>query len=338
MTTLDAFIDGLPKVELHVHIEGTLEPEMLFAFAERNRTPLPFKTVEEARRAYNFGSLQDFLDIYYQGTNVLRCEQDFYDLTAAYMARIAKQSVLHTEIFFDPQAHTSRGIAFGTVLNGIVGALEDSERELGVTSRLIMCFLRHLSEEEAFATLREAVPHKALITGVGLDSSENGHPPAKFERVFGVARQHGFIPVAHAGEEGPPAYVKEALDLLAVQRIDHGNRSLEDPDLTTRLRVEGIPLTVCPLSNLKLRGVMDMRQHPLKRMLDLGLRATVNSDDPAYFGGYMNENFRAVADALMLTRGDLVKLTKNSIEASFLDDARKQRLQDRLVCYLAKAA
>jgi adenosine deaminase len=338
MPSLDAFIDGLPKVELHVHIEGSLEPEMLFALAERHGTLLPFATVEEARRAYDFDSLQDFLDVYYQGMNVLRCEQDFYDLAAAYMARIATQNVRHTEIFFDPQAHMSRGIAFQTVLSGITRALNDSERDLGITSKLIMCFLRHLSEEEAFATLKEAAPHKALITGVGLDSSENGHPPAKFERVFAAAREHGFIPVAHAGEEGPPAYVREALDLLAVRRVDHGNRSLEDPDLTARLAAEGIPLTVCPLSNLKLRGVRDMRQHPLKRMLDLGLRATVNSDDPAYFGGYMNENYRAVADALALTQGDLVKLVTNSIEASFLDDAGKQRLRDRLSCYLAKGA
>lgn len=334
----DTFIQDLPKVELHLHIEGSLEPELMFALAQRNKVDIPFKSVEEVRAAYNFSNLQDFLDIYYQGMNVLRTEQDFYDLTWAYLKRIAAQNVMHTEIFFDPQGHTSRGIAFATVLEGITRALDDGRRQLGISSFLIMCFLRHLSEDEAFKTLHEAIPYKHRILGVGLDSSENGHPPAKFERVFEEARENGFLIVAHAGEEGPPEYVWEALQKLKVNRIDHGNRSLEDAKLVKQLVADDMPLTVCPLSNLKLCVVKDMTQHPLKKMLDLGLKATINSDDPAYFGGYMNENFKAVTTALNLGKSDLAKITANSIDASFLDDAGKARLREKLAAFVEKAA
>jgi len=338
MSDITQFIKGLPKVELHLHIEGSLEPELMFALAQRNNIKIPFQSVEEVRAAYDFSNLQDFLDIYYQGMNVLQTAQDFYDLTWAYLERVAQQNVQHVEIFFDPQGHTSRGIAFSTVLNGITNALEDGRKKLGVTSQLIMCFLRHLSEEDALKTLEEALPFKDKILGVGLDSSEVGHPPSKFSRVFAKARDAGFLIVAHAGEEGPPEYVWEALDQLKVNRIDHGNRSLEDEKLVSRLVTEGMALTVCPLSNLKLCVIKDIDQHPLKKMLDLGLKATVNSDDPAYFGGYMNENYTAVADALGLERQDILTLARNSIEASFLDDAGKKRLRDNLDNYAKKAA
>jgi adenosine deaminase len=338
MSDITQFIKGLPKVELHLHIEGSLEPELMFALAQRNNINIPFKSVEEVRAAYDFSNLQDFLDIYYQGMNVLQTAQDFYDLTWAYLVRVAQQNVQHVEIFFDPQGHTSRGIAFSTVLNGITNALEDGRKKLGVTSQLIMCFLRHLSEEDALKTLEEALPFKDKILGVGLDSSEVGHPPSKFTRVFAKARDAGFLIVAHAGEEGPPEYVWEALDQLKVNRIDHGNRSLEDEKLVSRLVTEGMALTVCPLSNLKLCVIKDIDQHPLKKMLDLGLKATVNSDDPAYFGGYMNENYTAVADALGLERAHILKLARNSIDASFLNDAEKKRLYDNLDNYAKKAA
>lgn len=334
MSSLDHFIEGLPKVELHLHIEGSLEPEMLFALAQRNKVEIPFATVEAVRAAYNFSNLQDFLDIYYQGMNVLRTEQDFYDLTWAYLTRVATQNVMHVEIFFDPQGHTARGIAFTTVLDGITRALADGQKKLGVSTRLIMCFLRHLSEEAAMETLAQAMPYQDRIAGVGLDSSEVGHPPSKFRNVFAQAKAAGFLIVAHAGEEGPPAYVHEALDVLKVDRIDHGNRALEDGALVDRLVREKMALTVCPLSNLKLCVVKDLREHPLKKMLALGLRATINSDDPAYFGGYMNENYKAVTAALGLTQEDLVTLTQNSIEASFLDSAGKAELQNRLAGYL----
>lgn len=337
MTDMTQFIEGLPKVELHLHIEGSLEPELMFALAQRNKIDIPFKSVEEVREAYNFTNLQDFLDIYYQGMNVLHKEQDFYDLTWAYLSRVAAQNVLHVEIFFDPQGHTSRGVAFETALNGITRALEDGKTKLGVTSKLIMCFLRHLSEEDALKTLEQALPYKDKILGVGLDSSEVGHPPSKFARVFEKARVAGFLIVAHAGEEGPPAYVWEAVDVLKVDRIDHGNRSLEDEKLVSRLVADETALTVCPLSNLKLCVVKDMKQHPLKKMLDLGLKATVNSDDPAYFGGYMNENYKAVAEALNLDKSHLITLAKNSIEASFLNDTEKRALSDKVEAY-AKAA
>jgi adenine deaminase len=338
MSDITQFIKGLPKVELHLHIEGSLEPELMFALAQRNNINIPFKSVEEVRAAYDFSNLQDFLDIYYQGMNVLQTAQDFYDLTWAYLVRVAQQNVQHVEIFFDPQGHTSRGIAFSTVLNGITNALEDGRKKLGVTSQLIMCFLRHLSEEDALKTLEEALPFKDKILGVGLDSSEVGHPPSKFTRVFAKAREAGFLIVAHAGEEGPPEYVWEALDQLKVNRIDHGNRSLEDEKLVSRLVTEGMALTVCPLSNLKLCVIKDIDQHPLKKMLDLGLKATVNSDDPAYFGGYMNENYTAVADALGLERTHILKLARNSIDASFLNDTEKKRLYDNLDNYAKKAA
>lgn len=318
----DAFIAKLPKAELHLHIEGSLEPEQMFALAQRNGVSIPFASAEEVRAAYDFSNLQDFLDIYYQGMNVLRTEQDFYDLTMAYLTRAHADGVRHVEIFFDPQGHTDRGIAFATVADGILRALDDAERQWGMTSCLIMCFLRHLSEEAAFETLAEAELYLDRIAGVGLDSSEVGHPPSKFERVFAAARGKGLKLVAHAGEEGPPEYVWQALDGLAIDRVDHGNRSLEDPALVDRLVKEELTLTVCPLSNLKLCVVEDLRAHPLKTMLDHGLHATVNSDDPAYFGGYVNRNFSAVADALDLSRDELVTLAKNSFTGSFLPEAR----------------
>jgi len=326
MDNIDVFIENLPKVELHLHIEGSLEPEMLFSLAQRNKIKLPFASAEEVRKAYDFGNLQDFLDIYYQGMNVLQKEQDFYDLTWAYLEKCAAQNVVHTEIFFDPQGHTGRGVAFETVLNGIVRALNDGRGKLGISSRLIMSFLRHLSEEDAFRTLEAALPCKKHIAGVGLDSSEVGHPPSKFEKVFAAAKKEGFLAVAHAGEEGPPEYVWEALDLLKIDRVDHGNRALEDAELVARLAKEGMALTVCPLSNLKLCVVKDMKKHPLKKMLEAGLKATVNSDDPAYFGGYMNENYKAVAKALGLDKNAILALARNSVEASFLEPEEKAAL------------
>lgn len=313
-----AFIAALPKAELHLHIEGSLEPELMVALAKRNGVSIPFESVEAVRAAYDFSNLQDFLDIYYQGMAVLLTEADFFDLTAAYLDRAHADGVRHVEIFFDPQGHTERGVAFDTVIGGITRALADGEARLGITSKLIMCFLRHLSEAEAEATLDQALPHLSKIAGVGLDSSENGHPPAKFARVFARARSLGLKLVAHAGEEGPAAYVHEALNVLGVDRIDHGNRSLDDPALVARLAAEGMCLTVCPLSNLKLCVVDDIAAHPLKAMLDAGLVATVNSDDPAYFGGYVNANFVAVAEALDLSRADLVRLARNSFTGSFL--------------------
>lgn len=320
-----ALIDRLPKAELHLHIEGSLEPELLFALAARNTVAIPFASVEEVRAAYSFSNLQDFLDIYYQGMSVLLTEQDFYDLTWAYLTRAAADTVRHVEIFFDPQGHTERGVAFETVLDGIARALNDGEAQLGISHRIILCFLRHLSEEEAFATLNQALPHLDRIHGVGLDSSEVGHPPAKFERVFAKARELGLHVTAHAGEEGPPEYVYEALDRLQVERIDHGNRALEDPALVARIAAEGLTLTVCPLSNLKLCVIGDMAQSPVKRMLDLGLRVTINSDDPAYFGGYVGANFHAAAEALDLSEAEIVQLAENSFTGSFLpvlDQAR----------------
>ena len=320
MTNLsrDALIERLPKAELHLHIEGSLEPEMLFALAERNGVAIPFASVAEVRAAYSFSNLQDFLDIYYQGMSVLQHEQDFYDLTWAYLTRAHADTVRHVEIFFDPQGHTERGIAFETALNGIERALRDGEQKLGITFRLIMCFLRHLSEDEAEATLDQALPHLDRIHGVGLDSSELGHPPSKFKQVFARARSLGLRVTAHAGEEGPPEYVHEALNDLQVERIDHGNRALEDPALVHRLARDGMTLTVCPLSNLRLCVIDRIEQSPVKRMLELGLRATVNSDDPAYFGGYINDNFRAIAAALDLSHDDIVQLAQNSFTGSFL--------------------
>jgi adenine deaminase len=330
---LKDFIEGLPKVELHMHIEGSLEPKLMFELAQRNGVKIPFKNVDEVRKAYSFSDLQDFLDIYYSGMSVLQKEQDYYDLTWAYLDRVAKQNVLHTEIFFDPQAHTGRGVKFETVLSGIYRALEDGKQKLGISSCLIMCFLRHLSEEDAFKTLDQALSHKDKIAGVGLDSSERGHPPSKFARLFACARREGFRLMAHAGEEGPPEYVWEAVDQLKVDRIDHGNRSLEDDKLVAHLVKQGIALTVCPLSNLKLCVVNDMRKHPLRKMLDLGIKATINSDDPAYFGGYINENYKAVTAALGLGKDDLLTLVRNSIEGSFLDPGSKAALRSKLDRY-----
>jgi len=323
--TLETFVAGLPKAELHMHVEGSLEPEQMFEFARRNRVALPFSTVEEVRAAYSFSNLQDFLDIYYAGASVLLTEQDFHDLGMAYFRRLAADGGLHAEIFYDPQTHTDRGVPFSVAIEGLLSAMGEAERELGVTSKLILCFLRHLDEEAAFATLRQAEPWLDRLLGVGLDSSEKGHPPSKFERVFRAARERGLKLFAHAGEEGPPEYVWEALDLLKVDRIDHGNRALEDETLTARLAREGTTLTVCPLSNLKLCVVGDMAAHPLPRMLKLGLRATINSDDPAYFGGYLNDNYLAAARATGLSAADLALLAKNSFEGSFLDDAAKAR-------------
>ena len=317
------FIAGLPKAELHLHIEGSLEPEMMVALARRNGVTLPYADVEAVRAAYSFTSLQDFLDLYYQGMSVLQSEQDFYDLTLAYLRRVAKDNVRHVEIFFDPQGHTERGIAFETVIEGIDRALADGGRELGITSRIILCFLRHLSAEAAMATLEQAMPYRGRIVGVGLDSSEQGHPPAKFKDVFDKARAAGFLAVAHAGEEGPPDYVWSAMDDLKVQRIDHGVRALEDPELVLELAKRKMPLTVCPLSNLRLCVVDDMTAHPLKMMLDRGLMVTVNSDDPAYFGGYMNDNYIAVRQALDLSNEELALIARNSFAASFLDETTK---------------
>ncbi|MBS0412300.1 MAG: adenosine deaminase [Proteobacteria bacterium] len=316
---LDAFIAGLPKAELHIHIEGSLEPEQMFDFARRNRVALPFRTVEEIRAAYQFTRLQDFLDIYYEGAKVLLSAEDFHDLGMAYFRRLAADSGRHAEVFFDPQTHTDRGLPFGVAAEGLLAAMDEAERELGVTSKLILCFLRHLDEDAAFATLKAAEPWLDRIAGVGLDSSELGHPPSKFARVFHAAGERGLKRVAHAGEEGPPQYVWEALDVLRVDRIDHGNRALEDQALTARLAADGVTLTVCPLSNQKLCVVDDMAAHPLPLMLALGLKATVNSDDPAYFGGYLNANYRAVAQATGLSREALAELARNSFTGSFLD-------------------
>lgn len=316
-------IRALPKAELHVHIEGTFEPELMFSIAQRNQIDIPYKSVEEVKQAYNFHNLQSFLDIYYAGANVLIHEQDFYDLAWAYFEKCAEDNVVHTEMFFDPQTHTDRGIAFEVVLNGLQRACDDAKAKLGITSHLIMCFLRHLSEEAAFKTLAQAIPFKDQIIGVGLDSSEVGHPPSKFERVFAKAHEEGFLIVAHAGEEGPAEYVWEALDLLKVNRIDHGVRSEEDPKLMARLIAEKMPLTVCPLSNLKLCVVDDMADHNIRRLLQQGVHVTVNSDDPSYFGGYMNDNFIAIAESLDLTADELKTLAINSFEASFISDEEK---------------
>jgi adenosine deaminase len=335
--TMRAFIAGLPKAELHLHIEGSLEPELMFALARRNNVAIPFDSVEAVRAAYSFTRLQDFLDIYYQGANVLIHRQDFHDLAAAYFDRIAQDGVVHAEIMFDPQTHTARGIAFDTVIAGLLSAMEEAEAKHGITSRLIMSFLRHLDEDDAFATLEMARPWLDRIEAVGLDSSELGHPPAKFARVFAAARALGLKSVAHAGEEGPPDYVVQALDLLAIDRLDHGNRSLEDAALTARLARTAMTLTVCPLSNLKLCVVDTMDDHPIDRMLREGLRATINSDDPAYFGGYVADNYVAAAEARGLSKDDLVRLARNSFLGSFLPDEAVAGHLARLDAYAAEA-
>jgi adenine deaminase len=335
-TRLHRFIATMPKAELHLHIEGTLEPEMMMRLAQRNNVVLPYASVEAVRDAYRFASLQDFLDLYYTGMSVLRSREDFFDLAFAYLERVATQNVTHVEIFFDPQGHTDRGISFDTVLSGLTDALDKGLRDFGITSRLIMCFLRHLPEEQAFDTLRQACRCKQHIFAVGLDSTENGHPPSKFARVFAEARREGFVAVAHAGEEGPPAYVCEAIDILGVQRIDHGNRALEDPALTARIASERIPLTVCPLSNRALQTCPDLTLHPLKRMLEQRLLVTVNSDDPSYFGGYVNENFVAIQQALGLTENDIATLARNSFLASFMPDREKTAAVGKFDTFRAK--
>ena len=327
-------IHALPKAELHIHIEGSLEPEMMFELAQRNGVELPYQDVAAIRAAYEFNCLQDFLDLYYQGMSVLLTQQDFHDLTWAYLQRCRDDNVVHTEIFFDPQGHTDRGVAFETVFEGIWSALQRGEQELGISSRIIMCFLRHLDEEAAFATLAQAEPFIDRIEGVGLDSSELGHPPDKFLAVFKRAGDVGLKRVAHAGEEGPPDYVYQALDVLQVDRIDHGNRALEDSVLVDRLVAEQIPLTVCPQSNLRLAVVDDMKDHPIRQMLQRGLKATVNSDDPAYFGGYVNDNFNALVDAVGLTQDEILSLVRNSFEASFLD---RESISQHLAAVVAVA-
>ena len=335
MTTIDSFIAGLPKAELHLHIEGSLEPELMFALARRNRVEIPFASVEEVRAAYSFSRLQDFLDIYYAGANVLREEEDFRDLAVAYFDRAAADGVTHVELFFDPQTHTDRGISFDVVANGLLAGMTDAKARHGMSSKLILCFLRHLDEDAAFATLAAAEPWLDRIAGVGLDSSEVGHPPEKFARVFARAGEMGLKRVAHAGEEGPPDYVWQALDLLHIDRLDHGNRALEDPALVRRLADSGMTLTVCPLSNVKLCVVPDIAAHPIDTMLREGLAATVNSDDPAYFGGYIGANYRAVAEGRGLDRAALAQLARNSFTGSFLDDAEKSAQLAKLDAYCA---
>ncbi len=320
---LNTLVKRLPKCELHIHIEGSLEPEMMFALAARNGVRLRYELVDALRRAYQFSNLQDFLDIYYQGMSVLKVEQDFYDLAWAYLQRAHDDNVRHVEMFFDPQGHTSRGIAFSTVVDGLYRAIGDARRDLGVDAHLIMCFLRHLDEADAQKTLDLALPYRDKIVGVGLDSAEVGNPPSKFKHVFRRARDAGFFPVAHAGEEGPAQYVWEALDILGVGRVDHGNRSLDDPALIARLARERMALTMCPLSNLRLRVVHDLAHHPLRRILEQGVKATVNSDDPAYFGGYVNQNFLAVGGALKLGRDEIIAIVRNGFDASLMTQVDK---------------
>ncbi|WP_114787283.1 adenosine deaminase [Vibrio tetraodonis] len=323
----DTFIRQLPKVELHMHIEGSLEPEMMFKLAKRNKIPLPFNTPEEVRTAYQFTNLQSFLDIYYQGANVLIDEQDFYDLTWEYLLHCQQDNVIHTEIFFDPQTHTERGISFDTVINGIHRALEDGKQKMGISSRVIMCFLRHLDEQSAFLTLAQAIKHKDKIIAVGLDSSEVGHPPEKFTQVFVKAIEEGFLTVAHAGEEGSVDNIYNSIDLLKVSRIDHGVRCSDDSRLVRLLAESRMPLTVCPLSNIKLKVFDEMKRHNVVDLLRQNLCVTINSDDPAYFGGYMTDNFLAVAQSHSLTEGELTQLTQNAIEASFVSESEKHRMQ-----------
>jgi adenosine deaminase len=329
-------LQAMPKAELHIHIEGSLEPELIFALAKRNNISLPYASVEELRRAYAFEDLQSFLDIYYAGASVLLTEQDFYDMAWAYLRRAAADNVRHAEIFFDPQTHTARGVAFSAVIGGIDRALRDANAQLGITGSLIMCFLRHLPEQDAFSLLEQALPHRAKFIGVGLDSSEKGHPPEKFARVFARCRELGLHLVAHAGEEGPPAYIQAALDLLQVERIDHGVRCLEDAALMQRLIREQIPLTVCPLSNIKLRVFDQLHEHNLLKLLDAGIAVTINSDDPAYFGGYINDNFIATFDALPLQRRHACELARNSFNASFLDNRTKQRYLAEVDAFFAR--
>ena len=324
------YIRLIPKSELHLHIEGSLEPELMFEMAKKNGVKIKYNSIEELRAAYNFNNLQEFLDLYYAGADVLLTEDDFYNLTIAYLKKAHEDNVIHTEIFFDPQTHTSRGVEFSTIVNGISRALEEGKTQMNISSQLIMCFLRHLDEESAMQALEHALNHKDKIIGVGLDSSEVGNPPNKFSNVFERAQQEGFLTVAHAGEEGPADYVWEAIDLLNVMRVDHGVRSLDDHKLVEELARRQIPLTVCPLSNLKLRVVSDMKDHPLKKMLNKNLMVTINSDDPSYFGGYINQNYIEVARALNLTKDDILVLAKNSFTSSFLSDSMKQKYFDKI--------
>lgn len=330
---MEHFIKNLPKAELHLHIEGTLEPELMFDLAKRNQIELPYATVEDIRKAYQFTCLQDFLDIYYHGAQVLIREQDFYDLTYQYFKKCSEQNIRHTEIMFDPQTHTHRGIPFETVINGISKACGDAKKNFGISSLLIMSFLRHLSEKEAFLTLEQARPFRDKITAIGLDSSEKGNPPSKFVRVFEAAVEEGYIPLAHAGEEGDAEYIWEALDLLQIERIDHGNNCLQDPNLVDEIIERDIALTVCPLSNLALKVVTDIKEHPIKKMMQLGLSVTVNSDDPAYFGGYLNKNFEELQKALDLSRWNIYNLAKNSFKYSLLEEEDKNTLIEELNHY-----
>ena len=327
------FIENLPKAELHLHIEGSLEPELLFKIAKRNDINIPYNSVEEISKAYKFNCLQDFLTIYYNGASVLITENDFYDVTYSYLKKCADQHVLHTEIMFDPQTHTSRGISFETVITGISKACEDAQNNLGVSSLLIMSYLRHLSEDEAFKTLQQSIPFKDKITAVGLDSSEIGNPPSKFKNVFNASIKEGYIPVAHAGEEGDADYVWEAINILDIKRIDHGNNSLQDPNLIKELIKRNLALTVCPLSNTALKVVTDLKKHPLKKMMELGLKVTINSDDPAYFGGQVNKNYIEIQKALNLSKENLYQLAKNSFEYSFLNADKKALYLNELEIY-----
>ncbi|MHB1197387.1 MAG: adenosine deaminase [Lutibacter sp.] len=330
---MKTFIANLPKAELHLHIEGSFEPELMFKIAQRNHIDIPYNSVSAIEEAYKFNCLQDFLNIYYQGAGVLVTEQDFYDLTYSYLQKCADQQVRHTEIMFDPQTHTDRGVAFETVINGISRACEDAKARLNVSSLLIMSYLRHLSEEDAFKTLKQSLPYKTKIKAVGLDSSEKGNPPSKFKNVFEASVKEGYIPLAHAGEEGSAAYVWEAIDILGIKRIDHGNNSLQDETLVQEIIKRDIALTVCPLSNTALRVVDDLKNHPLKKMMDLGLKVTVNSDDPAYFGGQVNKNYEAIQKALNLSKSDLYQLARNSFQYSLLDENSKQQYLNELEVY-----
>ncbi len=332
---MNAFIQGLPKVELHLHIEGSLEPELLFELAQRNNIDIPYESPQALRKAYEFEDLQSFLDIYYQGANALRTEQDFYDLTWAYLERCKVDNVIHTEIFFDPQTHTDRGIEFETVINGIHRAMQDGNEKLGITSQIIACFLRHLSEESAIETLQSIVKHKDKIVGVGLDSSELGHPPEKFKRAFQQAKEAGLLTVAHAGEEGPAQNIIDSVEMLGVSRVDHGVRCVEDASLVEALIESKMPLTVCPLSNIKLCVFDEMEQHNIVDLLRKGVAVTINSDDPAYFGGYMTDNFMAVSNAHPMTKAELAQFTINAINASFISEALKAKYRAQVADYLA---
>lgn len=330
---MEAFIQGIPKAELHLHIEGTFEPKLMFDIAKRNGIEIPYSSVEEIEQAYQFDCLQDFLDIYYQGAGVLLHEKDFYDLTFSYLTKCAEQNIRHTEIMFDPQTHTERGVPFSSVINGIHRACSDAEKKWGISSILIMSYLRHLSEEDAFITLKQSLPFKELITAVGLDSSEKGNPPSKFKNVFQASVNEGYIPLAHAGEEGDADYVWEALDILKIKRIDHGNNSMQDESLIATIVEKDIALTVCPLSNKALQVVPDLKMHPLKKMMDLGMKVTVNSDDPAYFGGQVNQNFIEIQKALGLTKKDIYELAKNSFEYALIGDGLKETYLTELEKY-----